>query len=295
MTRRRGPTHPYSLLAGIVLLGAASCALAGDHDDRPVLRLATTTSTYDSGLLGAILPAFEKESGARVDVIAVGTGQALALGAAGDADVLLVHARDKEDAFLAAGHGTERREVMYNDFIIVGPGADPAGIRGMTSAPLALARIATREAVFASRGDDSGTHSKELALWKAAGLTAPAKAGWYRSLGQGMGATLRYASETGGYTLTDRGTWLSQRGTLGGLEILVGGASLAENRDPALTNRYGVIPVNPLKNPAIQGKLAARFVTWLTSPETQAAIGAFGRDRFGQPLFHAVLPSRSHD
>ncbi len=295
MIRHQRPTYPCWLLAGGVLLGAAACALAGDHDGRPVLRLATTTSTYDSGLLGAILPAFEKESGARVDVIAVGTGQALALGAAGDADVLLVHARDKEDAFLAAGHGTDRREVMYNDFIIVGPGDDPAGIRGMSSASSALAQIAKREAIFASRGDDSGTHSKELALWKAAGHAPPSNAGWYRSLGQGMGATLRYAGEARAYTLTDRGTWLSQREPLGGLEILVGGASMAENHDPSLINRYGVIPVNPLKNKAIRGKLAAHFARWITSPPTQAAIGAFGRDRFGQPLFLPALAPRAHD
>ncbi len=272
-------------MPGLALFLAAACALAGNDDPRPVLRLATTTSTYDSGLLSAILPGFEKDAGARVDVIAVGTGQALALGEAGDADVLLVHARAKEDAFLAALHGTERRDVMLNDFILVGPAADPAGIRGLEKAADALTRIAASKAVFASRGDDSGTHTKELALWKAAAIEPPKAEEGYRSLGQGMGATLRYADETAAYTLTDRGTWLSQQSTLKGLEVLVGGKSIEENHDPSLRNPYGVILVNPKKNAAIQKDLATRFVVWITSPETQAKIGTFGRERYGQALF----------
>src|SRR5690606_17529198 len=194
-----------------------------------VLRLATTTSTADSGLLDVILPAFEEEYNARVDVVAVGTGQAIALGEAGDADVILVHARSREDAFVADGHGTARFDVMYNDFILVGPADDPAGIQGMELASDALNGIAESEATFASRGDDSGTHSKERSLWEAAGLPSDIEADWYKSLGQGMGDTLRFANESGAYTITDRGTFLSQRDNLPNLVIMVGGESIEEN------------------------------------------------------------------
>ncbi len=255
------------------------------NDTPQTLRLATTTSTDNSGLLEAILPAFEKQYNAQVNVIAVGTGQAIALGEAGDADVILVHARSREDAFVAAGHGTARYDVMYNDFVLVGPTADPANIRGITFASEALAAIAGSAASFASRGDDSGTHTKERSLWETAGLLSDPEGDWYNSLGQGMGATLQFANETGAYTLTDRGTYLAMRDNLPNLEVLVGGASIAENGDPTLLNPYGVIPVNPDKG-NIAAELALDFVNWLTSVETQAAIGQFGIDAFGQPLFY---------
>ena len=251
-----------------------------------VLRLATTTSTADSGLLEAILPGFEEEFNARVDVVAVGTGQAIEIGQAGDADVILVHARAREDAFVEEGHGTARHDVMYNDFIIVGPADDPAGVSGMTTAAEALAAIAAAEAPFASRGDDSGTHTKELSLWEKAGVTPDPAGGWYNSLGQGMGETLTFANEPGAYTLTDRGTFLAQSANLPNLVVLVGGDSIADNADPALLNPYGVIPVNPDKNEDINGELANQFVEWITSPAVQEQIGQFGVDTFGQPLFY---------
>lgn len=268
----------------VVMLLAASCA-GESSDGEDVLRLATTTSTNDSGLLDFLLPAFEAENNARVDVVAVGTGQAIALGEAGDADVILIHARAREEAFVAEGHGTARSDVMYNDFIVVGPAGDPASVAGTGHASDALAAIAAAEATFASRGDDSGTHSKELSLWEAAGVTATPASDWYKSLGQGMGSTLIYANETGAYALTDRGTFLAQSESLPNLQVMVGGASIDENADPALLNPYGVIPVNPDKG-GIDSELADAFVAWLTSIETQEMIEAFGVDAFGQPLFY---------
>ncbi len=250
-----------------------------------VLRLATTTSTDDSGLLAAILPDFEEANDAQVNVVAVGTGQAIALGEAGDVDVILVHARSWEDDFVAAGHGTARYDVMYNDFVLVGPAADPAGVGGMTVVGEALAAIAGTEALFASRGDDSGTHTEELALWEVAGLAVDANNEWYNSLGQGMGDTLVFANEAGAYTLTDRATFLANQANLPNLAILVGGDSIADNQDPNLLNPYGVIPVNPDKG-NINQELAQQFVEWLTSLETQELIATFGVEQFGQPLFY---------
>jgi tungstate transport system substrate-binding protein len=268
-----------SLLA-VMLLGA--CAPPAPA----VLRLATTTSTDDSGLLDAILPAFESKYNARVDVVAVGTGQALELGRQGDADVVLVHSRAAEDQFMADGYGTVRYDVMYNDFVIVGPPDDPAGIASASTGADAFTRIASGQATFISRGDDSGTNAKELSLWKAAGLEPGTGDTWYRSIGQGMGETLQMANEAPGYTLSDRGTYLSMSSTLGGLKILFGGGSIAENPDPKLYNPYGVMPVNPEKVPGVHQELAETFATWLISPETQTAIGAYGIDTFGQPLFY---------
>lgn len=251
-----------------------------------LLRLATTTSTADSGLLEAILPAFEEANNATVEVVAVGTGQAIALGEAGDADVILVHARSREDAFIEARHGTERFDVMYNDFILVGPVDDPAGVQGMEHATNALKAIAAAQANFASRGDDSGTHTKEKSLWEAAGIAPDPESGWYHSVGQGMGSTLTFANEDGDYTLADRGTFLSMRDNIPNLAVMVGGESIAENVDDALLNPYGVIPVNPDKSDAINHDLAVKFVEWLTSVETQQLIAEFGVDKFGQPLFY---------
>jgi len=268
----------------VVLLFTASCT-GGTSDGEHVLRLATTTSTNDSGVLDALLPSFESENDARVDVVAVGTGQAIALGEAGDADVILVHARAREEAFVAEGHGTARSDVMYNDFVIVGPTDDPASIAGTPLASDAFAAIAAVAATFASRGDDSGTHSKERSLWEAAGMPSAPATGWYKSLGQGMGSTLNYANEVGAYTLTDRGTFLAQGDSLQNLRVMVGGASIAENADPSLLNPYGVIPVTPDKG-GIDNELAELFVEWLTSVETQGQIEIFGVDSFGQSLFY---------
>ena len=273
----------YCLLA--LILSLAALVACGEQEPE-VLRLATTTSTADSGLLDAILPAFEEEHNARVDVVAVGTGQAIELGEAGDADVILVHARAREDAFVAEGHGTHRYDVMVNDFVIVGPAADPAGVAGIPDAAGALAAIAGNGAPFASRGDDSGTHTKELSLWEAAAITPDPAGDWYHSLGQGMGETLIFANESGAYTLTDRGTYLSMGDSLPNLIIVVGGDNIDANADPALLNPYGVIPVNPEKSEAINGELAEAFAGWLTAPETQEQIGRFGAEQFGQPLFY---------
>lgn len=273
----------FALLVAVATLTAA-CS-AGEAAERKVLRLATTTSTYDSGLLDAILPIFEEQENAQVDVVAVGTGQAIALGEAGDADVILVHARAREDAFIAEGHGTERLDVMYNDFVIVGPAGDPAGIKGVLLASEALSTIAAVEASFASRGDDSGTHTKELSLWDAAGMRPDSESDWYDSLGQGMGSTLNYANEVGAYTLTDRGTYLSQAHNLPNLMIVVGGASIDENADPSLLNPYGVIPVSPARG-SIDTELASSFTEWITSREAQALIESFGVEEYGQPLFY---------
>ncbi|MFL7867907.1 MAG: substrate-binding domain-containing protein [Anaerolineales bacterium] len=242
------------------------------------ITLATTTSTYDSGLLDAILPVFEQESGITVEVVAVGTGQALALGEQGDADVLLVHARAREDAFMEAGDGTRREDVMYNDFVIVGPEDDPAGITGMESAADALTAIAAAEATFVSRGDDSGTHTKELSIWESAGIEPSGD--WYQAIGQGMGATLTFANEEQAYTLSDRATYLARTLEDDGFELKI----LVEG-DPILFNPYGVMAVNPDKNDLINAEGANAFIDWIISVPTQELIAEFGVDKFGSPLF----------
>jgi len=270
------------LLGGLVGCGAPERAgPSGDRanrvaSDRTIV-LATTTSTDDSGLLTFLLPFFETEWGARVAVIAVGTGQALQIGRDGDADVLVVHARDLEDLFMDEGHGVRREDLMVNDFIIVGPGQDPAGIRGIGQAGAAFARIASAEATFISRGDDSGTHAKERAIWSTAQVD-PAGA-WYVSAGQGMGDVLTMAEEEGAYTLTDRATYLTR--TRQGTELVI----LMEG-DPGLVNTYGVIAVNPTKSPQIKAELADRLIDWLISVPAQEKIGQFGLEEFGTPLFN---------
>ena len=250
------------------------------------LRLATTTSTADSGLLDAILPVFEKTCQCKVDVVAVGSGQALEIGRKGDADVLLVHSRKGEDQFVAEGHAVARFDVMVNDFIIVGPTADPAAISSLGSAKDAFKAIMTKQAPFASRGDKSGTNTKELSIWASAGITPTAEMTWYNALGQGMGDTLLFANERQAYTLSDRGTFLSMKDKLPSLTILLGGATLADNKDKALLNPYGVLAVNPQMHPGVNAALADKFVTWILAPETQQLIGAYGVDKFGQPLFY---------
>lgn len=274
--------RPRRLLGSAVLVVALAVLL---HAAPPILRLATTTSTADSGLLSAILPAFEKACACRVDVIAVGTGQALEIGRRGDADVLLVHARAQEDQFVAQKHARERRDVMYNDFIIVGPAGDPAKASSAARAVDAFFAIARASARFVSRGDKSGTETAEKAVWAAARIS-PSGQSWYASLGQGMGETLITANERGAYTLTDRGTWLSMEAKLPHLRLLVGGANLADNRDPSLRNQYGVLAVNPDVHPGVNDALAQRFVEWLVAPDTQRAIGEFGQQKFRQPLFY---------
>lgn len=248
--------------------------------------LATTTSTADSGLLDVILPDFQQRFNAEVDVVAVGTGQALEIGSRGDADVVLVHSRSGEDKFVADGNATERFDVMYNDFIVVGPSEDPAGVAGMALAKEAFQAIADAETPFASRGDNSGTHSKERAIWASIPFTPTAEMAWFNSLGQGMGDTLIFSNELGAYTLTDRGTYLAMRDKLPNLAILVGGENLAENQDPILLNPYGVLAVNPVVHPNVNAVLAAQLVEWLTSVEVQQMIGEYGVETFGQPLFY---------
>lgn len=246
------------------------------------ITLASTTSTRDSGLLDFLLPRFTARTGIAVRVVAVGTGHALALGRRGDVDALLVHDRDSEDAFVASGHGLFRRDVMFNDFVILGPAEDPAGLRSAKSAAAALRRVAARRALFLSRGDDSGTHKAELRLWASAGIAPRAHSGhWYRETGSGMGAALNTAAQLHAYLLSDRSTWLAFQNP-GGLQILVQG-------DPLLHNPYGVLVVNPRRHPHVQAGAARQFADWLTGAEGQAAIGAFRRR--GQPLFFPVAPA----
>ncbi len=266
----------WLVLLTSLLAGCGPFRATPTPPEAPRLILATTTSTADSGLLDFILPDFERQYHVQVDVIAVGTGQALKLGEDGNADVLLVHARAREDAFMAAGHGARREDVMYNDFVIVGPADDPAGIGGMRDAAAAFARLAAAQAPFVSRGDDSGTHTKERHIWEQAGITPTGD--WYISAGQGMGAVLTMADELGAYTLSDRATYQSMRQEGLGLVVLTEG-------DPLLFNPYGVIAVNPDKGPHIQAELANAFIDWLISPPTQAMIGEFGREAFGVSLF----------
>jgi len=269
----------FACLALALLTGCAA-------QSPPVLRLATTSSTDDSGLLDEILPAFERAFDARVEVVAVGSGQALALGESGDADVLLVHSPAAEEVFVEQGYGLARIPVMYNDFVLVGPSADPAGVAGMTDVSQALAGLAAAGAPFISRGDDSGTHARETKLWQAAGIEPDPQGGWYFSIGQGMAETLLFAEERQAYTLSDRGTYLAQAANLPSLVILVGGDSIADNPDDSLLNPYSVIPVNPDLHSGIQAELAQSFAEWLTSLETQEQIASFGLEQFGQPLFY---------
>ncbi len=284
-TAASAPTTPAQPPFTLVPTEPVSTATA-ESPAPQTLRLSTTTSTYDSGLLDAILPDFEAKYNTKVDVIAVGTGQALELGANGDVDVVLVHARSKEDQFVADGDGVNRLDVMYNDFVLVGPISDPAGIAGTPFAKDAFAAIAAASAPFVSRGDDSGTHTKEKSIWASAAITPTVESGWYFSIGQGMGETLTFANEKQAYTLADRGTWLSQYSNLPSLAVIVGGASIEENKDSKLLNPYGVIPVNPAKHPNVNFDLATRFAEWITSLETQQMIADFGKDKYGQPLFY---------
>jgi tungstate transport system substrate-binding protein len=244
------------------------------------LRLATTTSTENSGLLEVLLPPFEAEAGCKVDVIAVGTGKAIKLGETGDIDVVLVHARSKEDAFVAAGYGVHRRDVMANDFVIVGSPEDPAAISGMNDATAALRRISAAGSMFVSRGDQSGTHTREKQLWAKAGLTPGG--GWYLEAGRGMGEALTMADERQGYALTDRGTYIAYRDKIT-LQIVVEG-------DKRLFNPYGVIAVNPVKHSHVQHRLAMQFIDYLTSPEAKKIINDYKIG--GEQLFFAATEEK---
>jgi len=268
-----------------LLLGLGACGAKPTPTPLPPQKLlmATTTSTADTGLLEYLLPAFEAEYNCKVEYVAVGTGQALEIGAKGDVDVVLVHARAKEDQFVADGNGVNRQDVMYNDFILVGPSSDPAGVKGLATAAEAFAKIAQTKSPFASRGDGSGTETKEKALWKAAGIIPDPASGWYFSLGQGMGDTLLFSDEKGAYTLTDRGTYLSMRDKLK-LAVMVGGETIDENKDKSLLNPYGIIAVNPAKHPNVNYDLAMKFIEWITSVKTQQRILEFTVG--GQPLFY---------
>jgi tungstate transport system substrate-binding protein len=252
-------------MLGLLMMIGSGAALAADES---FITVASTTSTDNSGLFDYLLPKFEEQTGIEVRVVAVGTGQAIALAKNGDADVLFVHHTPSEEDFVAEGHGVERSDVMYNDFVIVGPAADPAGIKGMEEVSAALEKIARNQVVFASRGDDSGTHKKELSLWEEAGVDVQDASGdWYRETGSGMGATLNTASGMNAYALTDRATWL-QFGNRGDLEILVEG-------DTKLFNQYGIILVSPEKHPHIKKDQGQKFVDWILSEEGQALINAY--------------------
>ena len=271
----------FTRLATALALGILAVTGPAQGESRSIT-IASTTSTQNSGLFDWLLPQFTKETGIDVQVVAVGTGQAIRIAANGDADLLLVHHEPSERKFVADGLGLARRPIMHNDFVLVGPGADPAGIRGMNDITKALRRIGESEQVFVSRGDDSGTHKKELELWSASGFDPrPASGSWYREAGSGMGATLNTASAMGAYTLSDRATWVSF-GNKGDMEILLEG-------DPPLNNPYAAIVVNPDRHPHVQAREAQAFVDWLTSARGQAAIAAF-RVHGQQLFFPDVVP-----
>lgn len=273
-TASPGRTTPASSAGTTTNTPQAAATLAA-RGERTII-LATTTSVQDSGLLDALLPLFQQQTGYQVKVIAVGTGQALALGARGEADVLLVHSPDAERQFMEQGNGRERLLVATNDFVIVGPPDDPAGIEGMTSALEALKRIAATGATWVSRDDRSGTDLLEKKLWQQAGID-PRGQPWYITTGQGMGMTLVLTDQKRGYTLSDRSTYLAYRQRIA-LQILVEG-------DPLLLNQYHVITVNPEKFPQVNTAGAEAFARFLVSPQAQQVIATFGVDRFGQPLF----------
>jgi len=259
-----------TLVATLAVIGPLSA------QDRSIV-VASTTSTQDSGLFGQLLPAFKAQTGIEVKVVALGTGQALDTARRGDADVVFVHARQEEEKFVTQGFGVKRVPVMYNDFVLIGPKSDPAGIAGSKDIVAALKAIQAKQASFVSRGDRSGTHVAELKLWEAAGIDISApKGAWYKAIGQGMGAALNTASASDSYVLADRGTWLSFKNR-GQLDIAVQG-------DKRLFNQYGVMLVNPEKHPHVKKQLGQQFIDWLVSREGQAAIASFKIN--GEQLFY---------
>jgi tungstate transport system substrate-binding protein len=283
------------LLGAGTLATTAGCAAfgGGDDDDQPgvageTLTLTTTTSTYDTGLLDELNAPFQDMYGVTVDAVAQGTGQALETARNGDSDVVMVHARSLEDEFMREGYGVNRRDLMFNDFVVVGPADDPAGIDGTASATDAFAAIADAGATFVSRGDSSGTHTKELAIWEAAGRDPSGD--WYLETGQGMGEVLNMANEQGGYTLADRGTYLSQRSEID-LEILVQGP--IEGGPELLANPYGILAVNPAVHDNVNYDLAMAYVGYITSPEAQQLIADYEAN--GEQLFYPRALSEDPD
>ena len=269
MPTRRG----FLALAAATVLASARVATAQDKS----IVVSSTTSTQDSGLFGHILPLFKAKTGIDVKVVSQGTGQALDTGRRGDADVVFVHAKSAEEKFLAEGEGVKRYPVMYNDFVLIGPKGDPAGIKGMKDVAKALQVIKDKQADFISRGDRSGTHIAEINLWNGSGIDIDKEKGpWYKSVGQGMGAALNTANASNAYVLSDRGTWLSFKNK-GDLQILVEG-------DKRLFNQYGVMLVNPAKHPNVKEDLGQQFIDWLVSPEGQKAIADYKIN--GEQLFY---------
>ncbi len=262
------------IIASALLIAAGYLSLVWGAEN--TLTLATTTSTYDTGLLDVLLPPFESQCKCKVKVIAVGTGQALRTARDGNADVVLVHDRAAEEQFVADGFGVKRHDVMYNDFVLVGPSEDPAKISGTKDAVGAFGTISRSGALFASRADESGTHKKELAIWKKAGLTPTGPS--YLQVGSGMAATLRVANEKGAYCLADRGTWLAHKKELTHLAVIV-------EKDPILLNYYSVIAVSPDKHPKVNAGAAGKFIEFLTGSKGQKIIRDFGKDKYGEPLF----------
>ncbi|MCV3238880.1 substrate-binding domain-containing protein [Mesorhizobium sp. ZC-5] len=263
----------FGAIAALALLATGGVSALAQEKS---IVVASTTSTQDSGLFDHILPLFEAKTKIGVKVVAQGTGQALDTGRRGDADVVFVHAKAQEEKFLEEGFGVKRFDVMYNDFVLIGPASDPAGVGGTADIATALAAIQTKEAPFVSRGDRSGTHSAELRLWKEAGVDISAKKGpWYKEIGQGMGAALNTAAALNAYVLSDRATWLSFKNR-GELDVAVEG-------DKRMFNQYGVMAVNPQKHPNVKSDLGQSFIDWLISPEGQQAIGEYKID--GQQLF----------
>jgi tungstate transport system substrate-binding protein len=270
------------LLAALAAVAALAPPLLADDDKFIIVQ--STTSTEQSGLFGHILPLFTETTGIEVRVVAVGTGQAIKNAQNGDGDVLFVHSKPDEERFVAEGWGVKRFDVMYNDFVVVGPRSDPVGVKGGRDAAAALKQIAAAKAPFASRGDDSGTHKAELKLWQLAGVDVKAASGtWYRETGSGMGPTLNTAAGMNAYALTDRGTWLSFQNK-GDLEVLVEG-------DDRLFNQYGVMLVNPEKHPHVKAELGQRFVDWLIGRDGQAAIASYKIN--GEQLFFPNAPAAS--
>jgi tungstate transport system substrate-binding protein len=257
-----------SMLFGALLATGFGLTVGPALGQDKFITVASTTSTENSGLFGYLLPIFQEKTGIEVQVVAVGTGQAIELARNGDADVLFVHHKPSEEKFVAEGFGVERHQVMYNDYVIAGPASDPAGIKGDKDVVDAMGKIASAETPFASRGDDSGTHKAELALWQDAGIDVAGASGtWYRETGSGMGPTLNIAAGMDAYALTDRGTWLAFDNRQN-LEILVEG-------DPRLFNQYGIILVNPAKHPHVKAELGQTFIDWVLSDDGQESIGAF--------------------
>ena len=272
--RRKGTFFTILMLCVFLILTSHSVA-----EER--VRMATTTSTDNTGLLQVILPPFEKMCGVTVDVIAVGTGKAIKLGETGNVDLILVHAPEAEEQFVKADYGVNRREVMHNDFILLGPKSDPAKIKGESDITKAFTKIAQTASLFVSRGDDSGTHKKEKEIWKAAGVKPGST--WYLEAGQGMGTVLQMAHEKLAYTISDRGTYLAYRPKINLIIISEG--------DPSLYNPYGVIAVNPARHPHVNYVKAMALIGWLTSPECQKMIGQFTKE--GEVLFHPdAIPAR---